>query len=459
MQQREGVDEARGGPVADVHPQVGAGLQQRAQHLAAHPRRQRVEVEPRRAGRSAPRGGSPPTPGARRRRPRRGPGRARARRRRAARVPGAAACAPGPGARRARRAPAPRSPRRARPAGARGSARVGAAAELGDLVGGQVVVDVGDVDEEDLDRQEAERGPRPRGVEDERADVVAALGDGRARQVEDVLGVVAHQVVQAPVVGPRPWARSRVGTRRGTPRLAAVADAELDDVELVGQRAGGSRARPTQRRARRSGARAPSRLRRVALPTRQRLLVALAGGLLPEAQVRPVERVEVPDAAPAARPPVLERARALRGPPRAGPQISSLSATPPLRRRSTATSRSSSRTLIGVGVGPAPVPSHERIGRTSTTSRKLCLYCTQSHTTRTRSRSASSSPSASSTGVTAVVRSTGVFPRKRAWGRRSTSMASALSGNGGQRAGRRIVGGPRSGENPAAARMSGTPRS
>src|SRR6476469_1727274 len=111
------------------------------------------------------------------------------------------------------------------------------------------------------------------------------------------------------------------------------------------------------------------------------------------------------------------------------PAVSCFSGTSPLRRTSIATSSSSSVTTAASGTGASTDswPWAARIGRMSTTSRKLLRYWTQSHTTRTRDRSTESSASASTTGPSAAVTSTGLLPRSLPVGRKSTSTASPLT--------------------------------
>src|SRR5262249_40198271 len=114
------------------------------------------------------------------------------------------------------------------------------ATDAGDLVGGQVVIDVGDVDQERLVAQKAQRLGGPHRVQDQAADLVAMLGDRPARQLQDVRRVVAHQVVQAAVVLAALLVVKALELIKKHPRLIAVADAQLEHVQLIGQGAPGS---------------------------------------------------------------------------------------------------------------------------------------------------------------------------------------------------------------------------
>ena len=177
--------------------------------------------------------------------------------------------------------------------------------DAGQFVGGQVVVDVGDVDQERLAAEEAERDVRAGGVHDQRADPLAVMGHGLAGPFQDVRGVVAHQVAQpAVVVAPVPAVQLDELVQPG-PGLVAVADAEFQDVELVRQRPAGVELVPDPEQLQDQ---LPGRLGvpRVALAARQRLLVLLACRLLPFGQGLPVQRVEPPDAAVPARHPGLQ---------------------------------------------------------------------------------------------------------------------------------------------------------
>lgn len=137
--------------------------------------------------------------------------------------------------------------------------------------------------------------------------MLGVVGDGAPGQLQDVGRVVAHQVVEAAVV---PAAvrgvelSERVEEGAG---LAAVADPELHDVQLLRQRTPFTEGVPHGEQL------ADHRAHRlvfagVALAARERGLVAVAGGLLPGPKVLPVEGVEPPDEAAAGRPPLLERA-------------------------------------------------------------------------------------------------------------------------------------------------------
>jgi hypothetical protein len=180
--------------------------------------------------------------------------------------------------------------------------QVGAAADGGQLVGGQVVVHVRDVDEKRLAAQEPERDRRPGGLDDQRADPGAVVGDGLAGALEHVRGVVPHQVPQPVVVLPAVPAVELHELIQPGPGLVAVANAELEDVQLLGQRPAGVQVVPDPEQLQDQ---LPGRLgvARVALPAGQRLLVLAPGGLLPVRQRLPVQRVETPQAAvPAAAP-------------------------------------------------------------------------------------------------------------------------------------------------------------
>ncbi|MFY9927041.1 MAG: hypothetical protein WAK82_03460 [Streptosporangiaceae bacterium] len=92
--------------------------------------------------------------------------------------------------------------------------------------------------------------------------------------------------------------------------LAAVADAELEDVQLLGQCAAGVQVVPDPEQLQDQ---LPGRLgvARVALPAGQGLLVLTPGGLLPLRERLPVKRVESPQAAVPAAPPRLQGQAAL----------------------------------------------------------------------------------------------------------------------------------------------------
>jgi hypothetical protein len=173
---------------------------------------------------------------------------------------------------------------------------VGPAVDAGQLVGGQVVVDVGDVDQEGLAGQEAERDAGAGGVHDQRTDPLAVMFHRLSGAFQDVRGVVAHQVPQpAVVVAAVPAVQLEELIQPG-PGLAAVPDAEFQDVQLVGQRAAGGQVVPDPEQLQdqlAGGLGVP----RVALTARQRLLVLLARRPLPVGQGLPVQRVEPPDAA------------------------------------------------------------------------------------------------------------------------------------------------------------------
>src|ERR1700761_567399 len=117
-----------------------------------------------------------------------------------------------------------------------------------------------------------------------------------AGTVEDVCGVVAHQVVQPPVVVAAVPAVDVDEFIEPGARLPAVADAELDDVQLLGQRAPRRQLVPAGEQVEDDLA-GSGGVASVRLAARQRLLVLLAGGLLPGGEGLPVQRVEAPHAA------------------------------------------------------------------------------------------------------------------------------------------------------------------
>ena len=173
---------------------------------------------------------------------------------------------------------------------------VGAPVDAGQFVGGQVVVDVGDVHQEGLAGQEAERDARPGRLHHQRADPLAVMGHGLAGAFQDVRRIVAHQVAEpAVVVAPVPAVQLDELVQPG-PGLVAVPHAEFQDVQLVGQRAAGVELVPDPEQLQDQ---LPGRLGvpGVALAARQRLLVLFARGPLPVGQGLPVQRVEPPDAA------------------------------------------------------------------------------------------------------------------------------------------------------------------
>ena len=173
--------------------------------------------------------------------------------------------------------------------------QVDPAADDRHLVARQVVVHVGDVDEERLAGQEPDASRQPGCLEHQAADVVAVMRDGFPRPVEHVRGVVAHQIVQPPVVVPAVPPVELGELIQPGARLGAVADAEFEDVELFGERPAVGQLVPDLEQvedqvARRGG------VPRVALAAGQRVLVLLARGLLPVRQGLPVQRVEPPHA-------------------------------------------------------------------------------------------------------------------------------------------------------------------
>jgi hypothetical protein len=183
--------------------------------------------------------------------------------------------------------------------------QVGPAADDRDLVTWQVVVDVGDVDEERLAGQEPDGARQLGRLEDQAGDVVAVVRHLGACPVEHVRGVIAHQVVQPPVVVaavPVVELGELIEPGAGLP---AVADAELDDVQLLGQGAPRRQFVPAGEQVEDDLA-GGGGVARVGLTAGQRLLVLLAGRLLPGGQCLPVQRVEPPDAAGRAGHPGLE---------------------------------------------------------------------------------------------------------------------------------------------------------
>ena len=213
---------------------------------------------------------------------------------------------------------------------------------LRDLVGRQVVVDVGDVDAERLVLAESRAcccgwvasSTSVLTCSSWWATCLPARSSTCAR-------VVAHQVVQPPVVVAAVLAvdaEERVEPDAG---LAAVADAEFGDVQLFWQRAPCVQRVPHRAAARRSAPR-PRRVARVASAAGQRLLVLAAGDLLPARQGLPVQGVEPPEAAFAGRVPRFqedEPGPARRGLLGQGPGDPRRQVAVPQRRRSRAISR------------------------------------------------------------------------------------------------------------------------
>ena len=168
--------------------------------------------------------------------------------------------------------------------------------DAGHLVGRQVVVDVGHVDQERLAPQESQRDLRPGGVEHDRVNPVAVLPHRLPGPLEHVRRVVAHQVVQPPVVAtPMGAIHGGEDVQPGT-GLVTVAHAEFDDVQLLGQGAACVQLVPYPEQLENQ---LPHRLgvAGVTLTAGQRLFVFPSGGLLPPLQRLPVKRVESPDAA------------------------------------------------------------------------------------------------------------------------------------------------------------------
>ena len=234
VEQRQRAGEAGHRAVADVHPDVAFGLQQRPQDLAGQVRADLVAVQPLERDVAFPQ-------------PERGPGGLPER----DRLAGIGEVMRGGLAEQLR--PDPQQPVDERPQvrpaelalpgdglgvvvsqESLGLDQVGAAADGGQLVGGQVVVHVGDVDAERLAAQEAERDRRAGGLQDQRADPGAVVGHGLAGTLQHVRGVVPHQVTQPVVVlAPVPAIELHELIQPGF-GLAPVADTELEDVQLLG---------------------------------------------------------------------------------------------------------------------------------------------------------------------------------------------------------------------------------
>ena len=138
----------------------------------------------------------------------------------------------------------------------------------------------------------------------------ATVGPG---QLEHVRRVVAHEVVEAAVVVATLLLLDR--HERVEPRLglAPVADAQLDDVELLGERvAGGQLVPPSEEIADELAHRLD--VAGIAGATGQRRLVHPPGRLLPEIERLPIQAVEVPDATFATRSPRLQHDAAVVAP-------------------------------------------------------------------------------------------------------------------------------------------------
>jgi len=102
--------------------------------------------------------------------------------------------------------------------------------------------------------------------------------------------------VQAPVVVAAGFAVDLDERVEPHPRLAAVADADLEHVELIGQRPPLGEPIPNGEQPRDRVARR-RRVERVALAARQRLFVRPPRHRFPQTERFPVERVEAPDQA------------------------------------------------------------------------------------------------------------------------------------------------------------------
>ena len=158
--------------------------------------------------------------------------------------------------------------------------QVGAAADARQLVGRQVVVDVGDIDAERLAAQEAQGEQGSGGVEHQAVDAVTVMSHRLPCALENVRRVITHQVVQPPVVvAPVTAVELGEGVQPGA-GLAPVADAEFHDVELGRQGMPGVQLVPHAEQLA-DHLRHGRGVARIALPARQRPLVLPAGGLLP----------------------------------------------------------------------------------------------------------------------------------------------------------------------------------
>src|SRR5438270_13094442 len=132
------------------------------------------------------------------------------------------------------------------------------------------------------------------------------MGNVLARKLEHVRRVVTHQVMQATEVAAPMLAVHAAKLIEENAGLVAIADAELQDVQLFRQRAPGRETVPQPKQPQDELARGLN-VARVALAAGQGGLVALAGGLLPQRERLPVQGVEAPDQAAAAGSPALER--------------------------------------------------------------------------------------------------------------------------------------------------------
>src|SRR5439155_20654013 len=137
------------------------------------------------------------------------------------------------------------------------------------------------------------------------ADPFAVVGYGTAGPFQDVGRIVAHQVAEPVVVlAPVPAVELEELVQPGA-GLVTVAHAELEHVQLLGQRTAGVELVPDPEQLQDElpgGLGVP----RVALPAGQGLLVLPAGGDFPVRQRLPVELVEPPDAAVPAQHPRLQ---------------------------------------------------------------------------------------------------------------------------------------------------------
>ena len=258
--------------------------------------------------------------------------------------------------------------------------------------------------------------------------MLGVLRDGLARALEHVRRVVAHQVVQAAVVLAAELAVESTELVQPDARLVAVADAELEHVQVFGQRAARGEVVPDVEQLEDQLARGGD-VARVALAAGQGLLVLAAGRLLPERQRLPVQAVEVPDQAVAAGSPGLERYVATR---RAAARERGLE-LPRRRPRRLARRRSMAISRRALGVVPLPLrlaraasSGHGSTSREPTGSRKFCLYWIQSHTTRKCARSTGAVARGVQHGRQHRARRRRAFgPRRRSSGVRSSMYISA----------------------------------
>src|SRR5438105_6534128 len=194
------------------------------------------------------------------------------------------------------------------------------------------------------------------------------MGNVLARKLEHVRRVVTHQVMEATEVAAPMLAVHAAKLVEEDAGLVAIADAELQNVQLFRQRAPGRETVPQPKQPQDELARC-LRVARVALAAGQGGFVALAGGLLPQRERLPVQGVK----------PQIR----LRLP---GPQLSSgnrahscASASEALTLASTASGRARRKSMAISKLSPsaAGVPGSMFQGstrRNSTGSRKFCRY-------------------------------------------------------------------------------------